>query len=1067
MLRHIARRSREETSAALNRTMWDAVMAENGTRKKNAYLHLFMFAHCILRAIPRHRNRTSTSSGNVQSINNIIRDRIAQWNAGETQELWADVQSHAKKMQRHTRSYTTPSAAATERLNLRRASTLAKEGALSKASQTLFSNGIHSTTQEVADKLLEKHPQTTPHTDGQHDMSTQEEFELRPILPLQPVETDEVTDAIRRVPRGSAAGASGLSTTHVRELIQVPGAHDEGGLIHALAALLTELARGAAPRELAEWITGAPITPLRKPNGDVRPIAVGETLRRLVSSILLARFRDEIRDYLTPLQVGVATRCGGETIIHGVRELTRRYGNRPDLAVLQLDLTNAFNLVSRRAIVKQIRKHFPEMMPWVEFCYGASARPQLWLSNNSPQTETQSTNTHATATATPTPTPIPATIQFRSCTGVQQGDPLGPFLFALAIHPIVLKMRARIQNAHNQHNLFEHPALLGFYLDDGIVVAHHAILADTLRFLRSTEVIEYGIHLKSGGTKIWWPSLREISAEHRQLYASMPPSFLQLSTATPRTPQNRDRTNSSSTTATNTATTNNIGNGSDNDNDSENDGINVLGTPIGSPQFTTKAIISRADEINTALQMLARMDDAHIAFTLARSCLGACRLNFLLRTVPTSLAISGAKRFDNHLYDLVKHIAGGILSRNAFDELQLPVRIEDATLPHLGAGLTSATRTAPSAYLASLATVGAAAEQLLIVRDNTLSSRPGESARLLALQTNPNAKDAYDRFKKSTRDTDKPPTLAQIGQEPGRWNQTELSKLSHLHAAARHHARTASTSVTPADRRRLNRYRLAQLIPGAKDWLRCLPSPGLGTYIHHTAFTSWFGYYARAPKQIGGACPRRHCKQQIDKYGDHLLACGSGLHHSLSPRVRRHDQLVRQLAALLQRAHRSPIVEPRCNRVTTTNSRPDIRALGTSGGEDLIDVSVHHVLAPSQVHSFPASLLRDKYERKIEHHAAFAATIPGAIIQPITMCTTGGWHPDSYLYISRLAASIAARTGTSSTECTAITRRQFAAKLITLNARCFLDGVESRNEWHLTPRPPSPLSQQQLRPGTS
>lgn len=78
---------------------------------------------------------------------------------------------------------------------------------------------------------------------------------------------------------------------------------------------------------------------------------------------------------------------------------------------------------------------------------------------------------------------------FRSCTGVQQGDPIGPFLFALAIHPIVLKLRSRIRNAYNRHDLLQHPAFMGFYLDDGMIVAHQTALADALRLLETREVV--------------------------------------------------------------------------------------------------------------------------------------------------------------------------------------------------------------------------------------------------------------------------------------------------------------------------------------------------------------------------------------------------------------------------------------------------------------------------------------------------------------------------------------------------------------------------------------------------
>lgn len=72
---------------------------------------------------------------------------------------------------------------------------------------------------------------------------------------------DEVVTAIKRFPRASARGGSGLTMTHVRELAETNEAHDEGGLLHALASLFKKWFKGQAPPRLADWIAGAPLTP--------------------------------------------------------------------------------------------------------------------------------------------------------------------------------------------------------------------------------------------------------------------------------------------------------------------------------------------------------------------------------------------------------------------------------------------------------------------------------------------------------------------------------------------------------------------------------------------------------------------------------------------------------------------------------------------------------------------------------------------------------------------------------------------------------------------------------------
>ena len=68
---------------------------------------------------------------------------------------------------------------------------------------------------------------------------------------------------------------------------------------------------------MAPWLCGAPITALHKKNGGVRPIAVCETIRRLVSRVCCLSVRDDLPDLFLPHgQVGVGIKGGLEAAIH-------------------------------------------------------------------------------------------------------------------------------------------------------------------------------------------------------------------------------------------------------------------------------------------------------------------------------------------------------------------------------------------------------------------------------------------------------------------------------------------------------------------------------------------------------------------------------------------------------------------------------------------------------------------------------------------------------------------------------------------------------------------------------
>ena len=136
---------------------------------------------------------------------------------------------------------------------------------------------------------------------------------------------------------------------------------------------------------------------------DVRPIAVGEVLRRLVSKYAGYLLKHKAEDCFQPFQFGVACPGGSEKIIHCLRQCVISHKSDLDFGVLNVDMQNTFNLVSRQAILDECLANFPELLPWVVWCY--SQHSTLWH-------------------------PLGV---LHSASGVQQGDPLGPLLFSIVL----------------------------------------------------------------------------------------------------------------------------------------------------------------------------------------------------------------------------------------------------------------------------------------------------------------------------------------------------------------------------------------------------------------------------------------------------------------------------------------------------------------------------------------------------------------------------------------------------------------------------------------------------------
>ena len=95
-------------------------------------------------------------------------------------------------------------------------------------------------------------------------------------------EVDQIRKAVHSFPSTSGAGRSGLRPSHIRDAIWSASSD-------LLLRLITEGVnlplQGVVPESIRPFVSGASIMALRKPNGTLRPIAVGETTRRITSKV--------------------------------------------------------------------------------------------------------------------------------------------------------------------------------------------------------------------------------------------------------------------------------------------------------------------------------------------------------------------------------------------------------------------------------------------------------------------------------------------------------------------------------------------------------------------------------------------------------------------------------------------------------------------------------------------------------------------------------------------------------------------------------------------------------------
>ena len=182
-------------------------------------------------------------------------------------------------------------------------------GEVSRARQCLTGAALAPGTTETLAELQNKRPQEV----------------LRPVpeevlncTPEQPVKLDrqKFFESLKSAPRGSSPGPGACTYEHLRILL------DDVVTTELLFEACTSLSQAMLPSEISAALMSARLTAFTKPDGGVRGIATGCTLRRLVARTLAKQFMKEFEQECAPFQFALSTRAGTDCVGHVVRAST-------------------------------------------------------------------------------------------------------------------------------------------------------------------------------------------------------------------------------------------------------------------------------------------------------------------------------------------------------------------------------------------------------------------------------------------------------------------------------------------------------------------------------------------------------------------------------------------------------------------------------------------------------------------------------------------------------------------------------------------------------------------------
>eukprot|EP00731_Ephydatia_muelleri_P034760 Em0075g13a len=425
------------------------------------------------------------------------------------------------------------------------------------------------------------------------------------------VEDFNVLSILRSFSKASAAGPTGLRIQHLLDVAEVPV---PTSICSLLRGVINLLASGQAPAAISQYMVGGSLVALRKGTQDIRPIAVGESLRRLTSKCLCSLIKEDASAFFQPFQFGVALPQGCEKVIHGLRRCLDYHWHDSEFVCLKVDMKNAFNLVSRQSLFDQCTLHFPLLLPWTTWCYGQ--HPFLW---------------HSMGTLT-------------SEAGVQQGDPLGPFYFALVLHHLVLSIS---KDESCQDLLFN-----AWYLDDGVVAGPSTSVQHVVCLLQDLGP-SLGLHLNPSKCELFGQG--DLSVFPSQMNKSCTPNLI------------------------------------------------ILGAPIGEVAFCSSFIASKRAAASTLLSSLVKLGscDPQIALILLRMCGGFTKLVHVARSTPPSLALDELHAFDEQVRCTFTECQAIDTTDSSWMQAQL-------SLSRGGLGLRSLAHHSNAAFIASISTAGLA-----------------------------------------------------------------------------------------------------------------------------------------------------------------------------------------------------------------------------------------------------------------------------------------------------------------------------------------------------------------------
>ena len=267
-------------------------------------------------------------------------ERLDMYIEGKWAELW------------ESRSTTAPRPKADDKY--KQAIKLLENERPSDACRALQSKGSAPPTQATVEALAALHPQVPPVPKPDQ------------LPDAMQVEWKDVLEALNGFKKGAAPGLSKI--TH--ELLLMAALHPQTtDMPQILTAVVNKLLRGDLHPDVVPYFAGGELAALNKEPSGVRPISMGEVLRKVAGKCALKVLAPQLLSFFEPTQFGVTSKNGTELVTHLVTDYIMSHIRDRDAVVWQFDAKNAFNNILRKVFLEEITKEFPSLARYAHLLY--------------------------------------------------------------------------------------------------------------------------------------------------------------------------------------------------------------------------------------------------------------------------------------------------------------------------------------------------------------------------------------------------------------------------------------------------------------------------------------------------------------------------------------------------------------------------------------------------------------------------------------------------------------------------------------------------------------------------